>query len=61
MYITLHYKICFHSVLHHSDDGSCNCWNMSVFKLKSVVIFVKLIILLVYISTNTKFVTDRKL
>ena len=36
-------QICIHSVFYHSDDGSCNYWNMSVFKHKSVGIFVKLI------------------
>ena len=29
------------------DDGSCNCRNMSLFKLKSVAILVKLIIHLI--------------
>ena len=42
MKITLHCKFSFHLVLYHSDDGSCSCSNMSVLKLKSVVIFVKL-------------------
>ena len=31
-------------VMYNSDDRSCNHWNMSVFKLKSVVLFVKFII-----------------
>ena len=30
--------------LYHTGDGNCNCWNVSVFKLISVVIFVKLVI-----------------
>ena len=37
----------------HSDDGSCNCWNISVFKLKSVVIFVKLLMLFIVINSST--------
>ena len=50
IYANHYYELCiytyYHIIILYSDDGSGNCRNMSVLKLRSVIISVKFIFLL---------------